>query len=250
MQVAGMGKSGYDWGMDDNTFECPNCGASVYPEMTRCPQCGQSMYPETDEVAEARMAQAEPAGWGAALGALLIGWMAAAGIALIVNFIVASFVSPPMLGMAGKVILLLAGPLGALAGSVLCGGMSKRRPLLLGSLVGVLTLPVLGLLATHWVQVTVAFVFSPWALAAGVLTLLGGVGGGWLSARTSADSKWRERWKVRGWEDLLYQDLLRKTRFNGPAADRLIEYERKRDPQASRLTLIQNAIERLERDNR
>jgi hypothetical protein len=39
-------------------------------------------------------------------------------------------------------------------------------------------------------------------------------------------------------------------RFNGSAADRLIEYERNQEPEASRLKLIQNAIERWERDNR
>jgi hypothetical protein len=49
---------------------------------------------------------------------------------------------------------------------------------------------------------------------------------------------------------MLYQDLLRKVRFNGSAADRLIDFERKREPGASRLKLIQSAIERWERDNR
>ena len=62
--------------------------------------------------------------------------------------------------------------------------------------------------------------------------------------KTSLNLEWQEQWKVRGWEDLLYQDLLRKVRFNRSAANRLIEYEKKQDPQASRLKLIQNAIER------
>jgi hypothetical protein len=74
--------------------------------------------------------------------------------------------------------------------------------------------------------------------------------GGWLNVRSAGNIDWQEKWRVRGWEDLLYQDLLRKVRFNGSAADRLIDYERKQDPQATRLKLIQNAIERWERDNR
>jgi hypothetical protein len=61
---------------------------------------------------------------------------------------------------------------------------------------------------------------------------------------------WKEKWKVRGWEDMLYRELLRRVRFNGSIADRLIDYERHQDPQASRLKLIQNAIEHWERDNR
>ena len=65
-----------------------------------------------------------------------------------------------------------------------------------------------------------------------------------------ASSQWQERLKLRSWEDFLYQDLLRKVLFNGSAADRLIEYERRQDPQATRFKLIQNAIERWERDNR
>lgn len=48
----------------------------------------------------------------------------------------------------------------------------------------------------------------------------------------------------------LYQRLLSKTRNDRDLADRLIEYERKRNPGLSETELIKNAIERLERDNR
>ena len=84
----------------------------------------------------------------------------------------------------------------------------------------------------------------------GILIIFAGVCGAWIYEKTSLNLEWQDQWKVRGWEDLLYQDLLRKVRFNGSAANRLIEYERKQDPQASRLKLIQSAIERWERDNR
>ena len=120
----------------------------------------------------------------------------------------------------------------------------------MGGLVGVFDLPVLVLLATHWVKVTLGLLFGPWGLLLGFLTILAGVLGGWLTEYFAPDSDVKEKWRVRGWEDLLYQDLLRKTRFNGSAADRLIEYEKKQDPAASRLKLIQSAIERWERDNR
>ena len=249
-RVAGRRESGYDWGMDDDTYECPQCGARVYPEMTRCPQCGHNMYPEDEEGSGVLESQSEAGGWGSLLGSLFVGWITAAGIALVVHFIIASFAAPGMLGTAGTLFLLLGGPLGALAGGYLCSSIGKQRPLLLGALVGVLAIPVLLLLATHWVQVTLAVVFSPLMLVEWVLTVLAGVAGGWLSTIMGASSQWQERWKMRSWEDFLYQDLLRKVRFNGSAADRLIEYERRQDPQATRFKLIQNAIERWERDNR
>jgi hypothetical protein len=100
------------------------------------------------------------------------------------------------------------------------------------------------------VEVTLSFLLSPWVLVAGLLTILAGVCGGWLNEMLAQHSDWMEKWRVHGWEDMLYQDLLRKVRFNGSIADRLIEYERKQDQQACRLKLIQNAIERWERDNR
>jgi hypothetical protein len=238
--------------MDDNTYECPNCGAKIYPEMTRCPECGQNMYPEDEETLPATAAAAETAkgGWGSTIGVLLIGVLIASGIALILHIIVATFVNPSTLGGLGKAVLVLAGPLGCLVGGYVGGGLAHQHPKLLGGVVAVLTLPILALFATHWVEVTPSFILSSWAILAGVLTILAGVVGGWLNIRLSGNVAWKEKWQVRGWEDLLYQDLLRKVRFNGSTADRLIKYEREQDPHASRLKLIQNAIERWERDNR
>jgi hypothetical protein len=234
--------------MDDNAYECPNCGAKIYPEMSRCPQCGQNMYPEDEERAQAEVITTAPA-WLSLLGPLFIGWIIAVGIALIAHFVVDAFVSPYTLGTWGKLILFSAGPLGALVGAYVCTGLNRKRSALMGGVLGVLTIPTLVLLATHWVKVTPSLLFSLWGVLLGFLTILGGVMGGWLTEIFSPDTDWKEKWRVHSWEDLLYQDLLRKVRFNGSAADRLIEYERKQDPQANRLKLIQSAIERWERDN-
>jgi hypothetical protein len=51
-------------------------------------------------------------------------------------------------------------------------------------------------------------------------------------------------------EENLYQDLFIKVGYDHDIARRLIEYERQREPQATRLQLIRNAIQRWERDNR
>jgi hypothetical protein len=234
--------------VDDNTFECPNCGAKIYPEMTRCPQCGQNMYPE-DEQPPADM-DVPSAGWLTSLGAVLIGWMVASGIVLLLNFILAAFISPPSLGNFSKAGLLLAGPVGTLLGSYVAAGIGRPQTGWLGAIVGILTLPILVLLATHWVEVTPAFSLNLWVMLSGGLTIFAGLIGAWLHYKFSQDIAWKEKWRVRGWEDLLYQDLLRKVRFNGSIADRLIEFERKQDPDATRLELIQKAIDRWDRDNR
>jgi hypothetical protein len=233
--------------MDGNTYECPNCSATIYPEMTRCPQCGQNMYPEDDTTVDEA---ATTIGWGKIMGVVLIGWLISSGIATIINFIVAEFVSPPFLPNLAIFFLVLAGPLGSLVGGYVCAGLARQNVKFLGGLVGVLSLPVSVLLATHWVRVKLAIFLNPWLLGAGLLIILAGICGGWLYEKYSQRGDWQEKWRVRGWEDLLYQDLLRKVRFNGSAADRLVEYERKLDPQASRLKLLQNAIERWEKDNR
>jgi hypothetical protein len=206
------------------------------------------MYPE-DDTGTAQEISAAP-GWAANLGGFLIGWLIAAGIATGVHFVVAGFVPPSMLGTISKVVLFTAGPLGAFVGGYVCAGLVNRHPLLLGGLIGVLSFPVSVLLTTYWIKVTLDVLVSLWMVLAALLTILGGIAGAWLYEKFLQSGDWRERWKIRGWEDMFYQDLLRKVRFNGSAADRLIEYERKQEPGASRLKLIQSAIERWERDNR
>ena len=247
--IAGIGKAGYDSGMDENTFECPNCGARIYPEMLRCPQCGQIMYPE-DEAEPAPEAESSSAGWIGALGAVVIGWMAASAIALILQMIVAGLEIPSEIGRLASQILFISGPLGAFTGGYLCALVARHHQRLLGGVVGIMLLPVMILLASRLHEVSVDLLLTPVMLLAGGLSVLAGVGGGWSNSVFTNRTDWKERWKVRGWEDMLYQDLLRRVRFNGSIADRLIEYERQQDPSATRLKLIQNAIERWERDNR
>jgi hypothetical protein len=205
------------------------------------------MYPQDEE--QAQVEKPAPT-WLSVLGALAIGWMIAAGIATLTNFVVAAFVSPSFLGAWGELTLLIAGPAGVLVGAYMGTSLFRQRSRLMGGLVGILALPALVLLATYWVEVTPTVLFSPPAILVRFVTILAGVVGGWISETFAPGSDWKERWRVHGMEDLLYQELLRKVRFNGGAADRLIEYERNLDPHATRLKLIQRAIESLEHDNR
>ena len=51
-------------------------------------------------------------------------------------------------------------------------------------------------------------------------------------------------------EASLFDDLLRKVGGDRSVVERLIEYERKQKPNATRLTCLQNAIKRWEQENR
>ncbi len=51
-------------------------------------------------------------------------------------------------------------------------------------------------------------------------------------------------------EAVLFDDLLRKVGGDRSVVERLIDYERKQSPGATRLTCLQNAIARWEKENR
>ena len=51
-------------------------------------------------------------------------------------------------------------------------------------------------------------------------------------------------------EAILFDDLLRKVGGDRSAVQRLIDFERKQKPNATRLTCLQNAISRWEQENR
>ncbi len=51
-------------------------------------------------------------------------------------------------------------------------------------------------------------------------------------------------------EAILFDDLLRKVGGDRSVVERLIEYERRQNPNVTRLTCLQNAIQRWEQENR
>jgi hypothetical protein len=51
-------------------------------------------------------------------------------------------------------------------------------------------------------------------------------------------------------EAVLFDDLLRKVGGDRSVVERLIEYERGQKPNATRLTCLQNAVNRWEQENR
>ena len=81
------------------------------------------------------------------------------------------------------------------------------------------------------------------------LAVIAGSAGGWLISRQEKRGLERLFFPLLR-EEELYRELLAKVGYDRETVERLVDYERKRDPSAPRTVLLKNAIERWERDNR
>ena len=236
--------------METNDIECPNCGASVYYELTRCPKCGWNLYDaDANEAFDppASNAGGNPA-WVGSARAILLGSLAAAALAFVAQNFIGRIYSPQTLTPLAQVILFLSGPFGALGGGYLAGALAKRQPAAHGLAVGVLTIGAALVLETHWRDVDTSFMMQPVTCLDWIMMIVAGMGGALLYMRLN------EQASLPAWitvpEQDLYRDLLAKAHHDPQTAERLIALERQKTPQASRRTLIQNAIERWLHDNR
>jgi hypothetical protein len=151
-----------------------------------------------------------------------------------VRFLFSSFFSPSI-RMAGLVIGL---PLGALLGGYWAGQQRATFAWLYGLFaVGLEILAAFLLRAVPGspIPIVLALAFGP--LAAEV-SARGGIRGLNLGGR------------LPGREERLYQTLLMRVRQDRYTAERLIDFERRRAPNAPRARLIADAIERIDRDRR
>ena len=168
--------------------------------------------------------------WRTALMAALLAF----GVFGATRFLFGSFFNPSV-RLAGIYIGL---PVGAFLGGYWAGMQTTYRPWLYGLFAaGVL------LLATALFRTLPA---NPLVIA---LALAGGPLGGWLAARGGFRSLGLKM-KLPGREERLYQELVTMVRQDRYMADRLIDFERRRTPNAPRERLIQDAIDRLKRDRR
>ena len=203
---------------------------------------------------------------------LFIGLGIAVGV-----FIAIRFVFSPIIDPLVRMWITLAGiPLGALAGGFYAGRQFGRMAWIQAALVAVLEMLVLLLFSMMPLDPLVAAV----TLAAGLL-------GAFLAQRMPYSAQGTPFTSGRGYTtyppgrtvfpptstgmprfrmpritnpfaglfsgmraNQSYQQLLRRVRMDRDLADRLIEFERRRTPRASREALIRSAIERLSRDNR
>jgi hypothetical protein len=236
--------------MEENEFECPRCGERVYYELGRCPNCGLNFYNPEDE----------PDDWQErwtgsqrlpriSLVAIAAGWVISGMVAVLTYIVLNQIFRAGPNGQPGWTLVYGSTVLGSFVGAYLSGRISSYRPILQGLIVGGLSLGFVILLDAYNRNLVIENVIRWQPLFAWGLTAVAGLAGGWLIS-------WQE---MRGIERLffpgdreeeLYGDLLAKVGYDREIVERLVDYERQRDPGAPRAVLLKNAIERWERDNR
>jgi hypothetical protein len=161
------------------------------------------------------------------------------GVFAAVRFLFSSFFSPEI-RLAGSLIGL---PLGTFLGGYWAGMQTRYRPWLYGLFAAGVLVLFLGLFNALVYNLPVIAL----ALALGPLAA-------WLAARGGFRSlgsfNLNRKWQLPGRENALYQQLLAMVRQDQYMAERLIDFERRRNPTAARERLIQYAIDRLRHDRR
>ncbi len=237
-----------DWLENSSEIECARCGERFFYELTHCPDCGVSVYRgELDE--DDWDASAPSPGtqvWGA-LGAVAGGWLLGSILAGAAYFGIQAAGTP---GSAlTRALQFAAVPLGAFVGGYFVGVTLSRPPKLYGLGVGALSIGTAILLTAYERDLAIEPLIRGETLPWWALTALAG----WWAAGLA--HKRQERAQVARFfsprsEAELYQDLLAKVGFDKDTAERLIQYEHARAPNATRQTLLRSAVDRWQRDNR
>lgn len=226
-------------------FECPNCGERVHTDLLVCPKCGLHFYAgdreETtgDETSEYRS--------GISIWAIAAGWVVSTAVAFIINLFVSRIWANDPSALLATILLFLAAPLGGLAGGYLAARLAGNRVLWHGLGVSVLSLASAFVLEAYWHDLAVE-PLSILTLASWVLMLIMGPLGGWFWLSLAGLTRFPQMEKQNDRQQ--YQDLLARVRHNIDTAERLIDYERRRSPNATRAQWIDSALSRLDRDNR
>lgn len=230
-------------------IECPNCGTRVYDEVIVCPNCGLHFYPDELNALYEPDIENQPTTFSAA--AILTGWVASAAVAFAINWFVSRTWPGAAHNLLMNVLLFLAAPLGAFAGGYLAariaGQAVLRRTMWHGLLVSALSLASAVLLEAYWHDLATE-PLSLTALISWLVLLPAGPLGAWLWDHLAQQA--RQPVLLHNSEQQLYLELLARVRHDINVAERLIEYERRRRPQAKRIELIQTALYHLDRDNR
>jgi hypothetical protein len=149
--------------------------------------------------------------------------------------------------LVGQALVFASGPLGALAGGYLAAKLAEKPALWHALGVSILSLASAFLLVTYWYD-PASEGLRPQTLVSWILIMLAAPSGAWICRRLEDTAQMPYRLQSK--ESQLFLNLLAYVRHDTETAERLIEYESKHTPQASRAALIQNAIERLDRDRR
>jgi hypothetical protein len=243
----------------ESTIECVHCGERFYFELNRCPNCGRSVFPEEED----DEAMQEPGGWS--IGSDLFEVLArsltavvAVMLGLLLSFAAGSLLFFGLRGVFGpdsfqglwRPLLLTSVPAGAFAGGFLAAALEKNHPRSQGLWVGGLSILVAVTTTAFERDLSLEPFFSwetlPWWAA----TVLAGYAGGEVWRRQQRNTVLRELFPALPGENELYERLLAMIGHDPARAERLIDFEKQYMPNANRRTLIESAIQRLERDNR
>ena len=239
-------------GLSPNQIECTNCGEPIDLSLTQCPHCGMYIYPLEGEEQHWEESQDQQPPTKIGLLAHSVGLLMGSGLTAILISVL-SYIAVRSLVLtqdnATSILIAISSCIlfGSLIGGYLAGRFARTRFLLHGLLTGAFNLVALMLLSIREFGSLLSWM---WLVPAGGLSLAVGYAGARLALRHMREELVKELFTPVLDQADLYSDLLEKVRFDHQTAERLIEHERGRTPEASRTTLIQNAIRRWERDNR
>jgi hypothetical protein len=231
-----------------NELECPHCGATFHYELTRCPKCGVNIYfPEDEDDGEfGQTISSFFASFRFPLG-ILAGWLATIALSLSLYIPVRFAFTMPQSQFIVYAIVVACTAAGTFAGGFFAVRVTKEKVILSALLIGLVGVGIaITILLREW---TTLFPFP--SVTLGWLVILGsGFTGAKVAERMLRKVTFETLFVVPPTEETLYQDLFIKAGYDHNIANRLIEYERQRTPQATRSQLIRSAIQRWEHDNR
>ena len=232
--------------LPSNQIECTRCGASVHAELTTCPHCGLNFYqPQSDDWQEHWTEPGPEGTWFSLVMLVFLGWLVAAGLAWLLHLV---FHRAWQASPAGYWWASIGLFVGVALGSWLVAHLAEERQLLVAAGVGVSSIGTAILFDGFRQDLSVEGILRAetllvWGILVGTSLLVG-----W----------WQGRQALRvdhllfptDTEQALYDQLLARVRYDRATVERLIQYERQRQPQGTRLIWLRSALRRWERDNR
>lgn len=241
-----------------NEIECARCGERFPIDLTRCPKCGASVYPTEGEEGDW---QTKASDWTLpqspmrevmevlrALGWLAVGWLVAVILTLSLYIPLRSLVFRQLDSLLLQALIFVCAALGAAGGGFLVGRLAGMQGDLLGPLAGALNLLTPLILNAHEFGTPLNRPLG--VLLGGALVILAAWLATRLGRRLARQALVANLFSPPEAQTDTYQDLLEKVGHDHATAERLIDYERRRNPDASRSDWIRAAISRWQRDNR
>ena len=235
--------------MNDSHIECAHCGESFYYDLTSCPNCGISVYPEEGELEEVILEETIYSEFVGGILAVFLGWFVSGVIGVLIYIAPLWLFGEQAYHMPLLILRFGSLPIGSYVGSFTAVAMTKRSPLLYGTLVGVLSFSYAVLFASYERDLAVQPLITTGMLVWWGVILIAGVAGALTNARFSERAVIEQLFSLPDSEDELYEQLYIKVGYDYARVERLIDLERERFPHASRYYLIKSAISQWERDS-